>query len=256
MIRGLFDLTGRTAIVTGAGRGLGRAMSFALAEAGADVAISDINGKSAEKVAKEIEALGRRSLAIRADVSDPDQVDLIAERVVQAWGHIDILVNNAAINIRKPVLDLEEHEFETVYQVNLKGTFLCSRRMAKEMIPQKYGKIINIASMAGVMLIKGLDMTPYYVTKAAVIQFTKATAVEWAPHGVRVNAISPGWFITDLNRALWEDKVASKGWLEHCPMNRVGEPEELAGTVIYLASSASDYVTGHNLRVDGGYTVW
>jgi len=256
MTNQLFDLTGRTAVVTGAGRGLGRAMSLALAEAGADVAIPDIDGASAERVAKEIESKGRRSLSITTDVTDPAQVDAMAQRVMQAWGHIDILVNNAGINIRKPILELTLEEWEAVYRVNLKAVFLCSRRIAREMIQRKYGKIINIASLASVMILMTLDMSPYYVTKAGVVQFTKAAASEWARHGIRVNAISPGWIITELNKHVWEDPVGSKIRLDHTPMGRVGEPEELAGTVIYLASAASDYVTGQNLVVDGGYTVW
>jgi len=255
-MRPLFNLTGRTAIVTGAGRGLGRAMSLALAEAGADVAIPDIDGTSAERVAGEIESLGRRALAITADVTVPAQIDAVAEGVMQAWGRIDILINNAGINIRKPILELTEEEFDAVYRINLKAIFLCSRRIAREMIPRKYGKIINIASLAGVMILRSLDMSPYYVTKAGVVQFTRASASEWAQHGIRVNAISPGWFITDLNRHLWDDPVGSKIRLEHTPMGRVGQPEELAGTAIYLASAASDYVTGQNIVVDGGYAVW
>jgi len=252
----LFDLSGRTAVVTGAGRGLGRAMSLALAGAGADVAIPDIDESSARSVAEEIRSLGRRSLAVATDVTDPAQVDIMAQRVMQEWGHIDILVNNAGINIRKPILELSVDEWDAVYRVNLKAVFICSRRIAREMMPRNYGKIVNIASLAGVMILKSLDMSPYYVTKAAVVQFTRAAASEWARHGIRVNAISPGWFITDLNKHLWEDPVGSKVRLDHTPMGRVGQPEELAGTVIYLASAASDYVTGQNLPVDGGYTVW
>jgi NAD(P)-dependent dehydrogenase (short-subunit alcohol dehydrogenase family) len=246
MTNQIFDLTGRTAVVTGAGRGLGRAMSLALAGAGADVAIPDIDGSS----------LGRRSLALTTDVTDPAQVDIMAQRVMQAWGRIDILINNAGINIRKPILELTVEEWDAVYRINLKAVFLCSRRIAREMMLRNYGKIINIASMAGVIILMGLDMSPYYITKAAVVQFTRAAASEWARHGIRVNAISPGWFITDLNKHLWDDPVGSKIRLDHTPIGRVGQPEELAGTAIYLASAASDYVTGQNLLVDGGYTVW
>jgi NAD(P)-dependent dehydrogenase (short-subunit alcohol dehydrogenase family) len=252
----LFDLSGRTAVVTGAGRGLGREFALALARSGADVAISDIDPDTAKKTSAELtETTGKRSLAIQANVSDPEQVDRLANKIITEWGHIDILVNNAGINIRKPIIELTPEEFDFVYNVNFKGVFLCSRRFSTNMMKQQYGKIINIASVASMTIFQGMKMSPYYVTKAAVVQFTKAAAAEWAENGIRVNAISPGWFITDINRHLWKDPEFARKKLEHTPMNRVGEPKDLLGTLIYLASEASDFVTGQNIPVDGGYTV-
>ena len=252
----LFDLSGRTAVVTGSGRGLGREFALALARSGADVAISDIDPESAKRTAAELAATtGRRALAIPADVTVAEQVDRLATEIIAQWGHIDILVNNAGINIRKPITELSPEDFDAVYNVNVKGVFLCSRRFSVEMIREGYGKIINIASIAALSIFPGMKMSPYYVTKAAVVQFTKAAAVEWAESGVRVNAISPGWFITDINRHLWQDPEFGRRKLEHTPMNRVGEPKDLLGTLIYLACGASDFVTGQNIPVDGGYTL-
>jgi gluconate 5-dehydrogenase len=252
----LFGLEGRTAVVTGAGRGLGREFALALARSGADVAISDIDLESAKKTATEITSTtGKRSLAIAANVSDPEQVDTLATSIIDKWGHMDILVNNAGINIRKPITELSPEDFDAVYNVNLKGVFLCSRRFSVEMMKKNYGKIINIASVASITIFQGMKMSPYYVTKAGVVQFTKAAAAEWAENGIRVNAISPGWFITDINRHLWKDPEFARRRLEHTPMNRVGEPKDLLGTLIYLASAASDFVTGQNIPVDGGFTV-
>jgi NAD(P)-dependent dehydrogenase (short-subunit alcohol dehydrogenase family) len=250
----MFELTDRKAVVTGAGRGLGRAMSLALAQAGADIAAVDIDDTAARNVTEEIRAIGRCSLVIKADVSDPIQVDSIAERVVKEWEHIDILVNNAGIGGRKPILETSVDEFEKVYQVNLRSVFLCSRRIAQEMIPLKYGKIINIASLASKRIIKHFFMSQYYATKAGVAQFTKAAAVEWAKYGIRVNAISPGFFYTEMSTKVWTEHGESM--LDSIPLGRGAQPEELAGTVIFLASSASDYITGQNLSVDGGVSTW
>ncbi len=257
MMLSLFDLSGRTALVTGAGRGLGRIFALALAKAGADVAVADLDEDSAAKVAAEITAAtGRRSMAIGFDVTDSGHVDALADKLIQAWQHVDILVNNAGINIRKPILDLTPEEFDAVYQVNLKGVFLCCRRFAREMKANAYGKIVNIASATAILIVPGMSMSPYYVTKAGVVQLTRAAAAEWAKEGIRVNAISPGWFVTDINKHLWENDEFRKQRLDHTPMGRVGVPEDLVGTLIYLCSSASDFVTGQNIPVDGGYTIW
>jgi len=252
----LFDLSHRTAVVTGAGRGIGRTLALALADAGADVAISDIDGDAATGVAEEIKAKGKRSLSLVTNVSDAGQVDEMAGTIIDEWGHIDILINNAGINLRKPILELEPEEFDRVYNVNLKGTLICSRRIAGEMVAARYGKIVNIASMTAVTIIKGMEMSPYYVTKAGVVQLTKAAATEWAAHGVCVNAISPGWFISDINRNLWEDPEYMKSRLDYTPMKRIGKLEDLAGTAVFLSSAASDFITGQNIVVDGGFSLW
>ncbi len=252
----LFDLSGRTAVVTGAGRGIGRTLALALADAGADVAISDIDGDAAKLVKQEVTEKGRRSLSMITDVTDTAQVDSMGGHIMDEWGHIDILLNNAGINLRKPILEIEPEEFDKVYNVNLKGVLICSKRIAREMLAQKYGKIVNIASLAAVTIFQGMQMSPYYVTKAAVVQLTRAAAAEWAADGVCVNAISPGWFISDINRNLWEDPAFRKLRLDHTPMGRVGKFEDLVGTAVFLASSASDFITGQNIVVDGGFSVW
>ncbi|MBN1376698.1 MAG: glucose 1-dehydrogenase [Dehalococcoidia bacterium] len=252
----LFSLSGRTAAVTGAGRGIGRTLALALADAGADVAISDIDGDAAKLVEQEVKKKGRRSLSVVTDVTDVFQVDGMVGCITEEWGHIDILINNAGINLRKPILELEPEEFDRVYNVNLKGVLICSKRIAREMVAQGYGKIINIASLTAVTIVQGMQMSPYYVTKAGVVQLTKAAAAEWGAHGVCVNAISPGWFISDINRDLWNDPAYMKSRLDHTPLGRIGKFEDLAGTAVFLASSASDFITGQNIVVDGGFSVW
>ena len=257
MSHSLFDLSGRTALVTGAGRGLGRSMALALAGAGADVAVCDLDGDTAQRVSEEIiNETGRKSLAMAIDVTKPEQVDGLAEHVISTWEHLDILVNNAGINLRKPILELAPEELDRVYEVNLKGVFHCSKRFAREMIRQQYGKIVNIGSVTAITIVRGLEMIPYYLTKAGVVQFTRAASAEWGKDGVRVNCISPGWFITDINRHLWEDRDYYQMRVDQTPLGRIGEPSDLSGTVVYLASAASDFVTGQNIAVDGGYTVW
>ena len=256
MSKALFDLAGRKALITGAGRGLGRAMALALARAGADVAVFDLDETGAKKTAEEIAGLGRCSLAIRGDVTDVDQVDEAVGKIVDGWKRIDILINNAGINIRQPILELETEVFDKVHEINFKGVFHFSKRVAGEMIKQNYGKIINIASITGMKIMRGLEMSPYYTTKAGVIQFTKASATEWAKYGIRVNSISPGWFITDINRHLWEDPEYTRMRQDQTPLGRIGEPDDLAGTVVFLAAPASDFITGQNIAVDGGFTVW
>jgi NAD(P)-dependent dehydrogenase (short-subunit alcohol dehydrogenase family) len=252
----LFNLSGRTAIVTGAGRGLGKAMASALASAGAKVVIGDIDGAAAENSSEDIRSQGGESLSFTCDISKDEDVTQMVAGTVKKFGAIDILVNNAGINIRKPLTELTAEDFNRVNGININGTFLCCRAVFPFMRDRAYGKIINIASLAGIKILRGTDMSPYYVSKTGVVAFTKAAASEWAPHGIRVNAISPGWFITDFNRHLWDDPEIARVRLEQTPLGRVAQPEELAGTVVYLAASGSDYVTGHNIAVDGGYCVY
>jgi len=248
-----FSLAGRTAMVTGGGQGIGRALAIALAEAGADVAILDLNPETAEQVADEIRALGRRSLAIRADVTKRDQVSSAVQSVIDAWGSLIVGVNNAGIGRWADAESMSESDWDAVIAVNLKGVFNCAQSEGRTMLAQGYGKIINTASMSATVVNRPQNQVAYNASKAGVVQLTRSLAAEWASRGVRVNSISPGYTRTAL-----VDQVADlvPGWLEDIPMGRMAEVTDLQGAVVYLASEASDYVTGHDLIIDGGFTIW
>jgi NAD(P)-dependent dehydrogenase (short-subunit alcohol dehydrogenase family) len=254
----LFGLNGRGAIVTGAGRGLGRAMATALAQAGAAVALFDINLEDALDAAAEIQAMGCKAVAAQINVTEGEQVQAGIQLAVDTFGQIDILVNNAGVTSRAPFEELEEDDWEQVLRVNLGGTYLCTRWMAKHLIANaSRGSIINIASISGLVGNRGGYNSHYCTTKGGVIAMTRSLAVEWAPHGIRVNAIAPGYMVTpmtdrlkSINREFYDELVG------RVPLGRFGEGTDLAGAVIYLASQASKYVTGNVLVVDGGYTAW
>lgn len=254
----LFQLKGRGAIVTGAGRGLGKAMSLALAQAGAHVAVFDINLEDAEATAREISASGVNTFSAQIDVTDAEQVQHGVQMASQKLGSLDILVNNAGVTSRSPFEDLEQQDWERVLNVNLGGIYQCSRWMAKHLIDHnKPGVIINIASISGFVGNRGGYNSHYCATKGGVIALTRSLAVEWAPHKIRVNAIAPGYFVTpmtdrlkNINRAFYDELIG------RVPLGRFGNASDLAGAVVYLASDASAYVTGHILVIDGGYTAW
>ena len=248
----LFDVTGRKALVTGAGRGIGRVLALALAEAGCDVSILEIDIKSAESTAKEIRQLGRKSIAIQADVTKKNQVDKAFAETVKELGCLDICVNNAGISIQKPAEELPEEDWDKVVDINLKGVFLCSQAAARIMIPQGHGSIINIASMSGIAVNVPQKQAVYNTSKAGVAMLSKSLAVEWAQYGIRVNSISPGYTKTEMTLSTMTHLFPA--WESLTPMGRLGEPEELRGAVLYLASDASSYMTGHDLVSDGGYT--
>lgn len=252
LIEKLFGLSGKAAIVTGGGQGLGKAIALALAGAGADVAVVARSGDKVRTVAEEIEALGRRSLAVSCDVTDPDSVAAAVEHVFGAFGRIDILVNAAGTISRTPATEMTRDDWTRVIDTNLSGTFWMSQAVARKMIPQRNGKIINIASATSAV---GLPRRiSYSASKGGVTQLTRALAAEWSSLGICVNAIAPGFFHTEINDVLFRDPVWRETLVSRIAAGRPGVPDDLAGAAIYLASPASDYVTGHVLYVDGGYT--
>jgi NAD(P)-dependent dehydrogenase (short-subunit alcohol dehydrogenase family) len=254
-----FSLNGKTAMVTGAGMGLGKAMAISLAEAGANVAIVDLNLENAQKVAAEIKSLGVDSLAIEGNVTQYESAQAAVNATLSAFKQIDILVNNAGIVRHVNAEDMPMKDWYDVIDVNLNAVFIMSQLVGRVMIEQKSGSIINISSMSGQIVNTPQTQCSYNASKAGVIQLTKSLACEWAPHQVRVNTIAPGYMNTELNKKFLED-IANKPlvdrWLDMTPMNRVGQPSELGGVVVYLASDASTFVTGSVYNVDGGYTAW
>lgn len=250
----LFSLAGRVALVTGAGRGLGRTMALALAAAGADVVVSSRTLAEIGSARDEIRALGRRAEAWTADTTAEADCRRLVERTIETLGQLDILVNNAGINIRKPVLELTAAEYRQVLATNLEGYFLCARAAGRHMVARGQGKVVNISSIMGSVALP--NQAAYASSKGGVEQLTRVLALEWAPQGVQVNAIAPTYFETELTRPLFEDPERNSFITERTPMGRWGQPHELAGAVIFLASAASDYITGHTLLVDGGWTAW
>lgn len=248
-----FSLKGRTALVTGGGQGIGQAYAHALAEAGADVAIVDLNIETATAVAAEIAALGVRSLAITADVSAASQVADMVNTIIRAWGRLDIGVNNAGVRCWAEAENMTETEWDDLMGVNLKAVFLCCQAEARVMLPQGYGKIINTASMSAHIVNRPQKQVGYNTSKAGVVHLTRSLAAEWADRGVRVNSISPGYTETPLVATVAH---MIPGWLRDIPLGRMGQVSDLQGAVVYLAAEASDYMTGHDLVVDGGYTCW
>jgi len=247
----LFDLTGKTAIVTGASRGLGKAMALALAQAGANVVITDVMDTAS--AVQEIEATGAKALGLKVDVTNQKDIDSMVKATVEKFKKIDILINNAGVYYPTPVKDMVENDWDKIMNINLKGTLYCTQAVGKEMCKSKSGSIINIASIAGIMAIA--QSAAYNASKAAIIMLTKTLATEWASSGIRVNAICPGIFATDMTKDMLQDKGFQQMVKAKVPMGRYATPDELMGAAVYLASSASSYTTGHALVVDGGWTV-
>jgi NAD(P)-dependent dehydrogenase (short-subunit alcohol dehydrogenase family) len=248
-----FRVDGKVALITGGARGLGRTMAMALAEAGADVALAGRTVAACEEAATGItEATGRRARAFAVDVTKADDVERLAARVEAQMGGVDILVNNAGTNIRGPIEQLTEADWDAVVDTNLKGPFLCARAIGPRMVKRGWGRVINLASVLGVIALAG--RAPYASSKAGVINLTRVLALEWAGTGVTANAICPGAFATEMNRQLLEDPAKYQEFVKRIPMGRWGELDELAGAVVFLASDASTYVTGSALFVDGGWT--
>jgi 2-deoxy-D-gluconate 3-dehydrogenase len=245
----LFNLTGKTAVVTGASTGLGRGMTLALAAAGADVFLVDHTSR--EETASAVRSMGRSAATLVADIGRAENAEEVIRRAVVEFGKVDILVNNAGIIRRRPAIEVTEREWDEVIAVNTKALFFLSRAAASDMMKRKTGKIINIASLLSFQ--GGILVPAYAASKGAVAQITKALANEWAIHGINVNAIAPGYMETENTRPLREDPVRSRSILDRIPAGRWGRPEDLQGAVVFLASAASDYVHGHLLTVDGGW---
>ena len=248
----LFDLKDQIAVVTGASRGLGKAMALALAKAGCHVALNARTADALQDTAREIHALGRKTLLIPGDVSDEAQVKAMVESIQKTFGKIDILINNAGVWEGSYLVRLNKEDWDRVLQVNLTGAFLVLRAVSKVMLKQKSGRIINTASISGFKAYP--QSLVYAATKAALIQMTKVTALELGPAGIRINAIAPGFFETDMTKRYQEAdaKEQLEAYVSRIPMRRSGHPDDLSGLVVFLASKASDYITGQIIAIDGG----
>ncbi len=250
----LFDLSGKVAIVTGGARGLGKDIALALSGSGADVVIADVLTALTDDVVKEIEANGNRALGVKLDVTSPTEVQEMVSKVMGHFGRIDVLINNAGIQCISAAEDFALEDWNRVVSINLTGLFLCSQAVGKIMISRKKGKIINIASLFGTIG-SPHGAVAYNSSKGGVINLTKSLAVEWGKYNININAIAPGIIETDLTRKRLENKEYFDLWIERTPLKRIGNPDDLAGAVIYLSSRASDFVTGHTIMIDGGYSV-
>ena len=248
----MFRLDNMTALVTGGGKGLGKAMAKALADAGADVAITSRNKSSLGDAAESLRDSGRKIVTAELDITDIDSIQRCVESVNKELGSIDILINNAGCNVRKPSVDVRPEDWDTVLNTNLKGTFFVSQAVAKGMIQKGFGRIINIGSLTSLYGFAGI--APYCASRGGVLQMTKSLGAEWCQYGINVNCIAPGWFKTDQTGVLFENEAWMKYALEKIPKGRFGKGEDLGGTAVFLASEASEYITGQTIFVCGGFT--
>ena len=254
-----FRLDGRTAIVTGGGQGIGRSYCLALAEAGAKVAVADVDLECATAVVAEIEAGGGTAMAVHADVTDEAQVAAMVDTVAGAWGGLTIAVNNAGIGVWRAAAEMDLAEWRRIMALNLDAVFLCARESARVMAPSGYGKIVNTASMSARIANTPQHQVAYNSSKAAVLHMTRTLAAEWAPKGIRVNSISPGYTRTLLVDRLLETPEGNSmlsEWLPRIPLGRMAAPEDLQGAIVFLSAEVSDYMTGADLLIDGGYCCW
>jgi NAD(P)-dependent dehydrogenase (short-subunit alcohol dehydrogenase family) len=250
MAKQLFDLTGQVALVTGTSRGLGQHLARALAQSGADLILTSRKQHDLAPFAAEIEKMGRKVLPLELDVRDQDSIEQMAVAAEAAFGQIHILVNNAGCNVRKPALDVTWDDWNLVLDTNLRGSFFVAQQIARRMVPYGYGRIINIGSVTSVFGYAGL--APYGASRGGVRQLTMSLADDWGKHGITVNCLAPGWFRTAQNEILYESKEWVDYLIDRIPLKRPGEPHDLDGAVVFLASEASRYITGQTLLVDGG----
>lgn len=249
-----FRLDGRVAVVTGGTKGLGRAMAAGLAEAGAHVVVVSRHRDEAQDVAADLQAqTGQACRGYACDVTRPEEVDELVRQVVDRFARIDILINNAGMNIRGPIHELSLDEFQQVQTLNVTGPWLMCRAVGPHMMQQGYGRVINIGSALSIIALA--DRTPYATSKGALLQMTRALALEWAPHGITVNAMLPGPFATEMNKPLLDDPEAYQRFISYIPLGRWGELEEIQGLAVFLAGDAAGFITGAAITIDGGWTV-
>lgn len=249
----LFDLSGRVAIVTGSSRGLGQQFARALAKAGADLVLTSRDRASLSAFENEIVQLGRRAVSLELDVLDLASIERMTAAAEETFGHLDILVNNAGMNIRKPALAVTLEDWNKILNTNLRGAFFVAQSVARRMIARDYGRIVNIGSVTSVNGYAGL--APYGASRGGIKQLTMSLADDWGKHGITVNCLAPGWFRTDQNKVMYEDKEWAGYLSDRIPLKRPGEPGDLDAAIVFLASEASRYITGQTLLVDGGISV-
>jgi NAD(P)-dependent dehydrogenase (short-subunit alcohol dehydrogenase family) len=256
MVLDKFSLAGQVGIVTGGGQGLGKVFCHAFADVGADVVVAEINPETGPVTAEEIRAKGRRASFVQTDVRERESVQAMVDQTLAEFGKIDFLMNNAGVNRLGNAEEATEEDWRDLFDVNLNGLFFCCQAVGQHMIERRDGRIINIASMSGLIVNRPQPQSSYNASKAAVIHLTKSLAAEWAQYNIRVNAIAPGYMATAMAKPFFDNPEYGDVWIDAIPMKRPGEPEELGPIAVFLASEASSYVTGTVVVVDGGYTIW